>query len=260
MRWPQALVAAMLAWVAADLLVGRLPGWPEAAGLAVMFGGLALAAMRLSAQGFVKAFCRAAGARARIALTFDDGPDPATTPQVLDVLRRHGVRATFFVLGAKVDAHPQLVARLREQGHEVGTHGYDHDWRSVLTVAGARRQVQRGVDSLLRALGVPPVFFRPPYGVVTPALAVALAGARLQVVGWSLRTRDGTGRGEPLARAQWVVRVARAGDVILMHDAPREPGGRMPLGPAMLESVIVGLKDRGFELVVLSDLLARAAA
>jgi peptidoglycan-N-acetylglucosamine deacetylase len=259
MRWPLLLSSLIAIWGIADGMVGRVPGWPELLGFLVLVVALYWASSDLRSQGFVRAVWRGPRQRRAVALTFDDGPDPSTTPQVLELLAEHGARATFFVIGEKARRHPDLVRRIRDQGHEVGTHGFRHDWRAILTPARALAQVQQGIDSVLKALGTPPRYFRPPYGVTTPGLAVALGQGALTVVGWSLRTHDGSGRGDPLERAQWTARTAQPGDIILMHDAPEVPGGRMPLGPAMLPMVLEGLHDRGFVSVVLSDLLGKPA-
>jgi peptidoglycan-N-acetylglucosamine deacetylase len=257
MRWPFWLSLAVAGWGVVDGVVGRIPGWPEALGFVALVAGLTIAASRLRSQGFVKAVCHGRADSGAVALTFDDGPDPATTPAVLDLLAEHGAHATFFVIGEKALAHPDLLRRMRERGHEVATHGFRHDWRALLTPDRALSQVQRGLDSVLGALGTPPRYFRPPYGVATPALAVALARCPLTVVGWSVRTHDGSGQGDAAERARWTVATAEPGDVILMHDAPEIPGGRMPLGPAMLPMVLTGLRDRGLKLVVLSDLVGK---
>ena len=245
-------------WGVADGVVGRTPGWPEALALLLLVAGLYWAAADLRSQGFVAAVSKGRTDCEAVALTFDDGPDPATTPRVLDLLAEYGARATFFVIGEKALAHPELLRRMRDLGHEVATHGFRHGWREILTPERARAQVQRGVDSIVSTLGTSPKYFRPPYGVATPALAAALEGSGLTVVGWSLRTRDGRGRGDPAERAQWTVSTARTGDVILMHDAPETSGGRMPLGPAMLPFVLAGLRDRGIRSVVLSDLVEKS--
>ena len=255
MRWPSFLALAVAIWGVCDGVVGHAPGWPEAAAFVLLVAGLYWAVAHLQSQGFVPVICRGRADRQAVALTFDDGPDPATTPQVLELLAKHHARATFFVIGEKALAHPELLRRIRDAGHEVATHGFRHDWRAILTPDRARAQVQRGIDSVLAALGTLPKFFRPPYGVATPALAVALRCSSIAVVGWSVRTHDGSGRGDPAERARWTIATMKPGDIILMHDAPETPGGRMPLGPVMLPLVLQGLRDRGLISVVLSDLV-----
>ena len=114
-----------------------------------------------------------------VALTFDDGPSPDTTPRVLDILRAEGVRATFFVLGKHAERHPEIVERIVREGHELGNHGYDH---GILAFAGAtqvHRQLQR-TERLLRRAGGPPVrVFRAPHGFRSPFVARKIGRAHV---------------------------------------------------------------------------------
>jgi len=255
--WVDALCATAATWAWADVLLGRAPGWPEAALGALWLGGLVLASTTLAARGYVRAVTRGPSARPRVALSFDDGPDPATTQAVLDTLAAHGARATFFVLGAKVDAHPALARRIRDGGCELGVHGYEHSWRAWATPGRARASLERAQASLERAAGVRPRLVRPPYGISTPALRSAVRATAVTVVGWSIRTFDSLGRGDPLERARAVVARARPGDIVLLHDAPRTAGGRPPLGPAMLEALLTGLAAKGLTAVSVSELWGR---
>ncbi|VTR78139.1 polysaccharide deacetylase family protein [Cellulomonas hominis] len=157
-----------------------------------------------------------------LALTYDDGPDPAHTPGLLDVLAERGVRATFFVLADAADAHPALVRRIVAEGHELALHGADHARLSVLpareavaVVADARRRVEA-------VAGVPVTLFRPPYGAHTPATLRGWRRLGLEVVIWSGWAQDwvhGT-EAEVTARAR---RSVHAGGVLLLHDTRADP-------------------------------------
>lgn len=153
-----------------------------------------------------------------IALTFDDGPDPENTPAVLDQLRSLGVRATFFVVGHKVEAHPALVARIAAEGHELGHHSFRHGVPSE-TSAGVLAEEVRRTSALLRQLvGRPPRLFRPPFGKVSASKLLALWGLGQTVVLWNRDPRDfACDAVEPLLR--WVEQSPlEAGDIVLLHD------------------------------------------
>lgn len=152
-----------------------------------------------------------------IALTIDDGPDPATTPRILAALATAHSHATFFFLADRARAHPELVAATIEAGHEVGLHGLTHS--SVLTVLGPRRGeawVRAGVAALEGAGSGPITRFRPPFGVVSPRLVASVRAAGLELVWCSIRTRDGVSITEATLTAR--LRRARPGDIVLLHD------------------------------------------
>jgi peptidoglycan-N-acetylglucosamine deacetylase len=127
----------------------------------------------------------------RAALTFDDGPTLQFTPGVLDVLAKVGVHATFFVIGALVEKHPDLVRRAVDAGHEIGNHTYDHHSAATLSAQDVRTGVLRGSDSIEKVLGVRPRWLRPPRGEITTATLLAAREANLKVALWSVNRGDG---------------------------------------------------------------------
>ena len=224
---------------------------------------LAFGSYALCAQAFVRVRCSFDPPRNEIALTFDDGPDPRSTPQVLDLLSRYQAQATFFLVADKAAKYPELVARIFRDGHEIALHGKDHKWTSLLTTDRALRLVFGG-DVKLRAVLRDAVgedkalrYFRPPYGVSTPALGQVMSTSDLSVVGWSIRPKDGTGKGDPGDRAAWILERLRPGAIILLHDSPRQPGAIMPLGPALLPILLEGLKTEGYSSIKLSEAFAK---
>ncbi|MCU0626042.1 MAG: polysaccharide deacetylase family protein, partial [Gemmatimonadaceae bacterium] len=123
---------------------------------------------------------------ARLALTFDDGPDPTWTPRVLDLLEAHGQRGTFFVIGARAAAHPALLRAVVARGHELANHTWAHGYGTAFVPPRSLARELRRVDDLLEAeVGVRSRWFRPPVGVVSPWVARGAAGARLTLVTWS---------------------------------------------------------------------------
>lgn len=182
-------------------------------------------------------------ARPELGLTFDDGPDPETTPRVLDALAAAGVRATFFVLGERAEAHPELIARLQDTGHEVALHGWRHRHGWLRTPGEAYADAVRGVRALERLTGQRPRFFRPPHGAWTWAQMAAVRRLGLVPVHWTVEAHDwhpGHGPGEVVGR---VARSAHPGDVVVLHDAG--PGGATAV--AALPELLAELKARGFD-------------
>ena len=161
---------------------------------------------------------RVPGAR-DIALTFDDGPDPDFTPAVLDLLKELDVRATFFLVGNKVDAHPELAARLVAEGHAVGGHGYDHQVITSMSRDGLGEDLRRCAAAIGRATGLETRLFRPPKGEVDLGsiyCSVRTHGYRL--AHWSLTYSDYRRDGLQPLLDRMRHRPPRAGDVILLHD------------------------------------------
>ena len=149
-----------------------------------------------------------------LALTYDDGPDPATTNPVLDALAQRRVRATFFVLAEQVLAHPGVLRRIVADGHEVALHGFDHTRLTTLPFAQAIGSIRRSRDIVEEVAQRRVRLFRPAYGAQTPQLAVATRALGLDVVLWSAWARDWTD--EPTQ--------------VLLHRAigAAHPGGRAP--------------------------------
>lgn len=199
------------------------------------------------ASWYLRMRCRARGAGRRVALTFDDGPDPQRTPAVLDLLARQGVRATFFVVGARAEAHPELVRRMVAEGHVVGNHSYTHSWRFPLRSLGRTvEELRRTGEVLHRITGRRPRLFRPPFGVTNPTIARAVRRLGLDPVGWSIRSLDTMGQ-SPERVAARILRRLHPGAVILLHD--RCAGSERLVG-----LLVEGLRSRGLEPVTLPEL------
>lgn len=261
-----AVLAALLA--AAALVAG---GATWAAGGAVG-PGLALVAATLAVGLLVldvlwppldlagESLRRGARGARRVALTFDDGP-AGDTPAVLDALDRAGVRATFFVLGAAAERHPELVRETARRGHEVALHGHTH---AKLALAGPRtvaREIDRGREAI-RAAGVEPApFFRAPHGWKGPFLRAALRRRGLRLVAWTRGARD-TERPGAAAIAERAARRPRPGEIVLLHDGCGTPGidPRRDQTAAAIEEIVRRWRAAGYELVTVGDLAAGAPA
>jgi peptidoglycan/xylan/chitin deacetylase (PgdA/CDA1 family) len=180
-------------------------------------------------------------------LTIDDGPDPASTPRVLDLLAAHGARATFFVVGRQVARHPELARRIAAQGHTLGNHTQSHPaydfWRAGPGRVG--REID-GCASALSAAGVGATpYFRPPVGVRGVFLESQLASRGLTQVLWSARGFDGSGR-DPEAALRRIAPQIRPGAIVLSHEGGTCPKERVDY----LERLLSLLRAEGYACVL----------
>jgi peptidoglycan-N-acetylglucosamine deacetylase len=215
--------------------------------------GCGVACIRM--QFFGPAVCRGRrgdAGRRRVALTFDDGPDPAATPKLLDLLKREGIEAAFFCMGKRVAAHPQLAARIAAEGHVLGNHSYHHRWWSNFMLRAAwRREIGKTQEAIAQAAGVSPGMMRPPMGLTSPSLAAALRQTGLELVGWDVRSLDTICSRTTVLRR--IGRGVRDGSIILLHDGGADPEGLT----AVVGEVIKDLRGRGYTLERLDRLLER---
>jgi len=188
--------------------------------------------------------------RRQVALTFDDGPDPARTPALLDELAAQGVKATFFLVGSAVDAHPALCRRIVDEGHEVGNHTYTHPYLPLTRTRAVTRELVATDRAIAASAGVVPTIARPPYGGRAPWTVRAFTRLAKRIVLWDVNSFDW--RGDPAPEvAQRVLDRTRAGSIILMHEA--RTGGEVTVEAVRL--LVPALRARGFELVTVSDML-----
>lgn len=197
-------------------------GLGTAAGLGLAAGGFAYASLWPASQVFGKALI-APGKPGELALTFDDGPNPAATPQLLDILADHKIQATFFVLGSRAQANRELTRRIVTSGHLVGNHSFSHPNLAISSGARIREELTRTRDELEQITGVPVRFFRPPFGARRPAtLSIARELGMIPVL-WNAMAPDWK---EPSAeriaaelsgKIDQITRSGRAANIVL-HD------------------------------------------
>lgn len=159
------------------------------------------------------------GTPSHVALTFDDGPDPSSTPKFLDELDRLGVQATFFMLGSMVERAPALAAEVASAGHEIAVHGYEH--RSEMFRVGrvVADDLARAVDAVGSRTGQRPIWFRPPYGTLSAAGLLAARRHGLRTVLWTTWGRDWRSEATPDTVVADVVRRLGPGGTVLLHDS-----------------------------------------
>lgn len=198
-------------------------------------------------------------ARDAFALTFDDGPCPTATPEVLDVLGERGAAATFFMIGERVRLWPDLARRVLREGHQVANHSSRHAaFRSLVPAVGLG-EAEKARRSFQSVLGVAPRFYRPPKGLLDPWAARALRRAGYDVTTWSLMPGDYFRWHTPA----WIKRrldSVKPGDIVVLHDGlglRPEPDRRRML--RVLTGWLQEITDKGLRLVTLAELLGRPA-
>jgi peptidoglycan/xylan/chitin deacetylase (PgdA/CDA1 family) len=191
------------------------------------------------------------GAEAVVSITFDDGPNPRATPRILDVLRREGVAATFFVLGRHVERWPELVRRISHEGHQLANHGYFHRKLHRRSPAYVRDDLTRGTEQIVRATGVRPHHFRAPHGFRNPWVTPIAASLGQRTVGWSLGVWDSARPGAEAIAARTLAGM-HAGSILLLHDGDGyDPEGDRTQTAEALPLIIEGLRGRGFRFTTL---------
>lgn len=199
--------------------------------------------------------------RGEIALTFDDGPDAEVTPRVLDLLEESGAQATFFCVGARARAHPQVVREIASRGHAVENHAFGHSRAMGFWGVGRMvRDIGEAQKTLADITGQAPKFFRAPFGIRTPLTEPALARLGLRCVAWNVRSLDSVDRRAERVAARIGRRLA-PGAIVLMHDGMEgrrrrqriEPGVSSMLGALPL--VLAMMRERAWRSVTLRSAL-----
>jgi peptidoglycan/xylan/chitin deacetylase (PgdA/CDA1 family) len=199
----------------------------------------------------------AASARNEIALTIDDGPDPAVTPQVLDMLDRYAARASFFCIGEKAARYPDLCREIVRRGHAVENHSQHHrHYFALMGYSGLMRELQAAQDTLTAITGQRPLFFRAPAGLRNPFLDPVLARLGLRLASWTARGFD-TRSGDVKRVKNRLLRGLQAGAILLLHDgnAARAPNG-VPVIVEVLPGVLAAARAANLRLVTLHHALS----
>lgn len=184
----------------------------------------------------------------RVAMTFDDGPHPTLTPRLLDILRERRIRATFYVIGSRVQAYPGLLRRMVDEGHEIGNHTWAHPRLSRHGAARVLAELDRTAQIIWQVTGHVPVTMRPPYGAITQRQSRMIHAERnLPTVMWSVDSQDWRRSGSSEVAGR-IVDGASNGSIILSHDIHPHTIAAMP-------AALDGLLARGFRFVPMSTLL-----
>lgn len=190
----------------------------------------------------------------KVSLSFDDAPDLRFTPQILDILAEYGVKATFFVVGHRAEKHPELVERIKQEGHEIGNHSYNHSQFSKLTLDQYRNQLLKTNQIIEKIAGYSPRFTRPPYGDLLPEQLSWNSKENFVIVNWDVDSEDW--KNDPTSEQIMlnVKRTLRPGSIILQH-AGGGTGQSLKGTIEALPELIHTLKKDGYQIVLISELI-----
>jgi len=236
------LIAGIFDWV-----IG-IPSWIYFFILIVHFIFIMWGSFTIRSNFYIKGKHYFSTSQNQIVLTFDDGPAPGSTEAILDILKLNKIKATFFCIGREVEKYPDIVKRIHEEGHSIGLHSFAHsylyDFQFKFQMVADLRKNQSGIESIV---GYKPKLFRPPYGVTTPSMNLAVKKMNLNMIGWSLRSLDTVIRDQNRV-IQRILKRLKPGAILLLHD-------HLHSTPAMLTQLIQELKERNYEIVPLTDIL-----
>lgn len=221
--------------------------------LFVLYFGISVAMAFLPCSGYHHpAICSGKTIEKKVALTFDDGPDPAATPVILETLGIHHTPAAFFLIGKNTIGNEALLQRINAEGHLIGIHSWGHSkWFDFFPPRMIRQDLMHCSDAIRNATGRKPVLFRPPFGVVNPMVAGAVRKGHWSVVAWNIRSLDTMG-GDPEKICGKILRRLRPGAIILLHDHSAFTATHLPV-------LLKRIAERGFAVVPLDELIKRDA-
>ncbi len=188
-----------------------------------------------------------------IVLTFDDGLAPSSTPILLELLARHNLQATFFVVGEKVARYPELIADIIAQGHTIGNHSWSHDYFLMLRSQKRLQEDIHNTQEILKKLGIQPLVFRPPVGIIGPRLGKALVREGLITVTYSCRALDRGNRNIDHL-SEKILGKLQPGAIIMLHDLPPYRKNQSEYWQQELDRLFAGLKEN-YDIVPLDQII-----
>lgn len=190
-----------------------------------------------------------------ISLTFDDGPSPSSTPVLLDLLARHKLQATFFVVGQKVANYPELIADILAHGHTIGNHSWNHDYFLMLRSQKTLQKDIHNTQEILRKSGIQPLVFRPPVGITSPRLGKVLTQEGLITVTYSCRAFD-RGNRNIHNLGEKILKHLQSGDIIMLHDLPAYQKKQSDYWQKELD-YLFGILGKNYDTVPLEQIIHR---
>ena len=182
-----------------------------------------------------------------ICLTFDDGPDPIMTPKILEILNKHGIKGTFFLIGENVLSNQELVKQISNEGHSIGNHTYYHKATFSMFCENKMTQEIKKTNQLLEQITSKKIiFFRPPFGITNPNINIALKKLNLKSIGWGIRSLD-TVTNDSIKLYNKVKKGIDKGEsIILFHD-------RCKSTLAILENLIIYCHEKGLKFKTINN-------
>ncbi|MDQ0199668.1 polysaccharide deacetylase family protein [Neobacillus ginsengisoli] len=210
----------------------------------------------LLTAGLGKGVFRRSDDPSKIAFTFDDGPDPKYTPTLLDLLKKHNIKATFFVLGSKAEKNPELILRMHNEGHLIGIHNYVHRSNWIMLPWTIRRELDYSASVVEGITGVRPIYYRPPWGLLN--LFDFFIIKPYKIILWSVMAEDWKSKGGSEKVKKKLLNKINHGDVILLHDSGETFGADedAPLNTInALHDVIKELTAKSYTCVRIDEML-----
>ncbi|MEN8758969.1 MAG: polysaccharide deacetylase family protein [Desulfobacterales bacterium] len=241
------LMAILLAFVDIRLSLMVLAGFVVMCFAAPFFPG---------SNFYLPVVSRGSSGRKAVALTFDDGPDPQTTPELLRLLKKHRVSGHFFVKCRMSGLYPHLIEEILNHGHCVANHSFNHD---VFMAFRGKQTVMRDIEAVqevLRRHGIAPLAFRPPVGITSPRLREVLQTMGMFAVNFSCRARDGGNRWLRHL-SQKILRRLRPDDIVLLHDIAPRSAALLSLWVEEIDRILEGIHTKGLDVLPLAELIGR---
>lgn len=215
----------------------------------VWFLVMAMGSFFMSWKYYLKAFTSINNLKEKkIAITFDDGPNPDFTLKVLDLLKRNNAKATFFCIGNNIETYPEVLKAIAQNGHDIGNHSFSHDVMiDFNSTENWLNEIKQADNAIHRISGKKTTLFRPPFGVTTPKLAKALKATEHKVIGWNIRSYD-TVTKNPDRIVKRITKQIKPGAIILLHDKQTNV---LPV----LEHLLQFLQKQDYQAVTINELL-----
>jgi peptidoglycan-N-acetylglucosamine deacetylase len=206
----------------------------------------------ISSNFFLPAKCKAPITSGSVAITFDDGPVAERTERVLEILKKHNAKATFFCIGKNVKEFRALAKQIHDEGHLIGNHSYHHG--TLFDLQSTKKMKMELTDTnqiIQQTIGRSPRFFRPPYGITNPMLANAVKELNFVAIGWSVRSFDTIAKEKEKLFTR-ITKNLKSGDIILLHD-------RCEITIEILPQLLTYIHQNGLKVEPLDKLLGEKA-
>lgn len=224
----------------------------------ILWGGyLTLNAVMPTSSFYGPVFYQGSQSDKEVALTFDDGPNPPYTYQLLDILAKYNVKATFFLIGQNAEKFPETAKTIVLKGHQIGSHTYTHSDLLKLDETQITAEMVKSIDTIQESAGARPRILRPPHGFRDPLVLQVAKEQKLDIVQWSVMAEDWKKPGFDVI-AERVIRNVRNGSIVLLHDGDGvSVGGDRSQTVAATEIIIQRLQQKGYRFVTVDEILSR---
>ena len=220
--------------------------------IAAHFPIFAIGIKNMRMQFFGKVYFHISKRSNKIAITFDDGPDPNLTHDIINVLKKHNIKATFFIIANQAEQHADIVKKCFDEGHTIACHDLKHSvFSNFRTTAPLLRDISKAQHVIERIIGRKPLLYRPPVGLMNPHVLKALHKLNMQCIGWSKSAGDAGNR--RISKIYRINTLSGQGEVILLHDTLPNPKYKQEI-LNQLEKLCCSIKDQNLEAVSINEM------